>query len=121
MKGRQPTHAIRQAVAGAALVLALLPVGAGGFRAGDRDGPIFYPPEIHAFLYRVGWEFARNSQVDGKPRVHYCRRWNWRPWFYGLRSKNERIQYWISRVDPSRTLDEWERCSLAMAEVEREP
>lgn len=113
-------HTIRHLVAWTSFVPVLLPVGAGGFRVGDREGPLFYPSEIHAFLCRVGWELMGDTEGSGKPRINFCRRWNWRPLFYGLPSKNERVQYWMPRVVAPDAIDLRRRCSLAMMMVDRE-
>jgi hypothetical protein len=63
------------------------PIIAGVFGLGNRAGPKIYPQALHEFLYGVAWESS--SHVDGEPRLPAVFRSEFRPWFYGMYSKND--------------------------------
>jgi hypothetical protein len=63
------------------------PIVAGVFGIGNRVGPKIYPEALHDPLYRIAW--ALSSHPEGKPRLPYVFRSEYRPWFYGMYSKND--------------------------------
>ena len=63
-----------------AVIYLTAPIIAGVQRVGSRDGPAFYPVELHTFLFRIGYD----ESIDGKPRIlHYRCGLYKRPWFWG--------------------------------------
>ncbi len=69
----------------------VLPVIMGACGIGDRLGPRMYPESLHDALYMAGWTLA--GERDGKPRVFVGARSEYRPWFYGLPSRNNDPEY----------------------------
>ncbi len=65
----------------------VMPVVAGAFVIGDKWGPKIYPVALHEPLYAIGW---RVTHPNGrKPRVGLWYKKAYRPWFYGMYSRNE--------------------------------
>ena len=69
---------------------AILPIFAGAFKWGDRDGPVIYAQEYHSRIYRIGYALADH----GKPRSSMTWILYNRPIFYGfsrrVKDKGER-------------------------------
>ena len=53
-----------------------LPVLAGKFEIGEKEGPRLYPVELHKTLYDWGW--GRSHETEGLPASEIKDR----PWFY---------------------------------------
>ena len=77
---------------------AVLPVFAGAFKWGDRDGPVIYAQDYHAAVYRIGYAIADH----GKPRSSMTWILYSRPIFYGfsrrVKDKGERERI-INRLE----------------------
>jgi len=65
----------------------ILPLIAGVFEIGDRWGPKIYPIALHAPLYKAGWKVTHFN--GKKPLIGFWYKREYRPWFYGLDSRNE--------------------------------
>ena len=64
----------------------VMPIIAGTFVIGDKWGPKIYPISLHEPLYEIGWKIAhagRSSSIGLWYKKAY------RPWFYGMYSRNE--------------------------------
>ena len=82
------TKKILVSVAAAAIALYLImPIVAGIFEIGNRWGPKIYPIWLHETLYMIAWEMS--SHEGGKPRIGVWYREEYRPWFYGMYSRND--------------------------------
>jgi len=68
---------------------AMAPFVAGVIGIGNRWGPRIYPLAYHEVVYMLGWDFGSHEAV--KPRIAMGMRPEWRPWFYGLSSRNDRV------------------------------
>ena len=73
----------------AVLALAYLagPVVAAIFEIGNRAGPKLYPESLHETIYMLTWELTPHE--ENKPRLPAVFRSEYRPWFYGMYSKND--------------------------------
>ena len=75
---RRANHFLLLAIA---VLLSLeLPIFAGVFAIGDREGPSIYSRDYHSFLYITSYEIVRNE----KPRLRIDANSFGRPLFYGL-------------------------------------
>ena len=75
-------------IAVAVIVLYLImPIFAGVFEIGNRWGPKIYPIWYHETLYLVAWEMGTHE--GNKPRIGVWYREEYRPWFYGMNSRND--------------------------------
>jgi|GEM_PF-1504859 len=78
-----------------AIVLLLIylsgPIIAATFEIGDRWGPKIYPIWLHEFMYSMTWCFTDHDL--NKPRIGMWFKEKYRPWFYGLKSKNYDPEY----------------------------
>ncbi len=67
------------------------PVIAATFEIGNRWGPKIYPVWLHELIYCLTWSFSAHDSK--KPRVGYWEKEEYRPWFYGVKSKNNDPEY----------------------------
>lgn len=70
-----------------ALIYLSGPFVARGRGIGNCAGPKIYPQKLHEALYIIAWE--ANARNEGKPRLSVVFRSEYRPWFYGMYSKND--------------------------------
>lgn len=71
---------------GALALYFVLPIIAGTFAIGDKWGPKIYPISLHEPLYTFSWKLVHGGSA---PRIGLWYRKAYRPWFYGMYSRNE--------------------------------
>ena len=75
------------AVLALAVIYFAMPVVAGCWEIGPREGPRIYPLELHSALYLLGWDLSTHDAV--KPRLPAHLKRDQRPWFYGFASEDD--------------------------------
>lgn len=63
------------------------------FEIGNRWGPKIYPILYHETVYMMTWEMSVHEAK--KPRIGYWYERKYRPWFYGMYSKNDDPDYYL--------------------------
>jgi hypothetical protein len=85
----------------ALLLYAAGPVIAAFLEVGDRWGPKIYPRWYHQTLYSLAWKLGTHREQ--KPRIGFWSKEEYRPWFYGMYSKNQDLGYY------GPILEQWEK------------